>query len=281
LTGRGRALSIAVVVGLAVASSLAGPGCGTKKLETAAPWRKPRTATFEEVVSAYDGFARRLTTVSAKGDLEVRDLRAGKARRLGARVLAGRGGRLYVKATVAVVTALEVVADGQRFWFRVPSRKTVWTGGVDAAVDEAAEGEQAPYYALRPADVVEALLPEPLAARSAGEVVLFDGDAAYFSLTEARLEGERGLVQRRVLVGRESLLPAAVRAYDAEGHLRRESVYGDWREGLPYRVKVSRPREGYEAELFLDEVAANVTLPERAFAERPAEGYAVVEVGKP
>ncbi|HEY6546688.1 MAG TPA: hypothetical protein VI589_02245, partial [Vicinamibacteria bacterium] len=164
MTRRGRALSIGGVAALAVVVSLGPVACATRSLAPAAPWRPLRAATFEEVVAAYDGLSRRLSSVSAKGDLEVRDLRAGKARRLGVRVLAGRGGRLYVKGSVAVVTALEVVADGQRFWFRVPSKKTVWTGAADAVVDQTAQGEQAPYYALRPADLVEALLPEPLAA---------------------------------------------------------------------------------------------------------------------
>ena len=53
----------------------------------------------------------------------------------------------------------EVVADGQRFWFQVPSRKTVWTGLSGAA--HRADSDEAPYYALRPSDVTSALLPEP------------------------------------------------------------------------------------------------------------------------
>ena len=41
-------------------------------------------------------------------------------------------GRLYLKGSVAVITALEVVSDGERFWFQVPSKKTVWTGAARA-----------------------------------------------------------------------------------------------------------------------------------------------------
>jgi hypothetical protein len=237
----------------------------------------------EEVIAAYDGFCRRLETWSGKGDLDVRDLRAGKARRVGVRVLAGRGGRLYVKGTVAVVTALEIVADGRRFWFRVPSKKTVWTGSAEAGVDEGAEGEQAPYYALRPADVVEALLPEPLAGEDAaaepGRVVVMDADRDAFALTEAFPAGGRGPARRRVVLDRETLLPRAVRSYDQSGSLLREARYSDWRSGQARRILLSRPREGYEAEFVLDEVEVNPTLPEKAFAERKAEGYRVVEVG--
>lgn len=243
--------------------------------------RPPRAATFEEVTAAYDGFCRSRNTWSAKGDLDLRDLRSGKGRRIGVRVLAGRGGRLYLKGTVAVVTALEVVADGRRFWFRVPSKKTVWTGSAEAGVDEGAEGEQAPYYALRPADVVEALLPEPLAAPGpgTGHVVLMDADRDVFVLTEALVPDGRGPARRRVVLDRETLRLAAVRTYDASGSLLREVRYSDWREAEARRVLLARPREGYEAEFVLDEVEVNQPLPEKAFAERPAEGYRVVEVG--
>lgn len=280
LTRRERPLSIVTAV-VSLLASLESAACSTStRVPSAAPWRPPRVARFEEVAAAYDGYSRRLASVSAKGDLEVRDLRAGKARRLGVRVLAGRGGRLYIKATVAVVTALEVVADGQRFWFRVPSKKTVWTGAVDGAVDEAAEGEQAPYYALRPADVVEALLPEPLAPAMADEATVLESGPDAFSLTVAHLEDGRGTPRRTIRLDRESLRLAAVRSYDREGALVREATYAGWRDDAPLRVKVSRPREGYEAELIFDEVTANVSLPARAFAERPAEGYTVVEVGR-
>ena len=241
--------------------------------------RPLRAATLEEVVAAYDGFCRGVSTLSATGDLDVRDLRAGKARRIGVRVLAGRGGRLYLKGSVAVVTALEVVADGRRFWFRLPLKKTVWTGAADAMLDLSAESEQAPYYAMRPADLVSALLPEPLEP-APGEVVVLDGDAQVFGLSVARLEDGRGSARRRVLVDRETLRPSLVRTYDSSGLPAREVRYSDWREGSPRRVLVARPRQGYEAEFSLDKVETNVALPEHAFAERPAEGYTVIEVAK-
>jgi hypothetical protein len=254
--------------------------CVTRTIATpAAPLRPPRAATLEEVVAAYDGFCRGLESLSASGDLDVRDLRAGKARRIGVRVLAGRGGRLYIKGSVAVVTALEVVADGSRFWFRLPDKKTVWTGAADAEVDESAETEKAPYYALRPADLVEALLPSPLDAEP-GEALVLDGDRESFALTLARLEGGRGPARRRILLEREALRPRSVRTYGPTGNLVREVRYSDWREGSARSILVARPREGYEAEFSLDKVETNVTLPARAFAERPAEGYKVVEVGK-
>ena len=275
---RGAASILAVVFVSCVPLGLS--ACVTHTIATPlAPLRSPRAATLEEVVSAYDGFCRGTSTLSAQGDFDVRDLRAGKARRIGVRVLAGRGGRLYLKGSVAVVTALEVVADGQRFWFRLPSKKTVWTGATDAMLDESAESEQAPYYALRPADLVSALLPEPLEP-DADEAVVLDGDAQVFGLSVARLQDGRGAARRRVLLDRETLKPSLERTYDAAGLPVREVRYSDWREGSPHRVLVARPRQGYEAEFTFDKIETNVTLPERAFAERPAEGYRVIEVGK-
>jgi hypothetical protein len=67
---------------------------------------------------------------------------------VGVRFVAARGGRLYLKGSVLVVTALEVVSDGERFWFQVLSKKTVWTGPNDAG-NRAEGADKAPYYALR------------------------------------------------------------------------------------------------------------------------------------
>lgn len=238
--------------------------------------RPLRTATLEEVLAAYDGYTRSLTTISGSGDLEVRDLRKGKARRLGMRLVAARGGRLYVKASVAVVTALEVVSDGSRFWFQVPSKKTVWTG--DALADPRAEADEAPYYALRPRDVTAALLPEPLLARE-GEALLLEAERPAFVLTLARVAEGRGRVRRRIWLERETLAPARLRDYDEGGELTSEVELSDWREGLPRRVEVRRPAEGYEALLTFDRLQRNVDVPARAFAPRLPEGYSVIEVG--
>jgi outer membrane lipoprotein-sorting protein len=278
LTDRNRTASIAFA-GASLLLVVAGVGCTSRRIAPVqAPTRPLRAATLEEVVAAYDGYCKGLDTLSAKGDVDVRDLRAGKARRIGMRLLAARGGKLYIKGSVAVVTVLEVTADGQRFWFRIPSRKTVWTGSADAE-PTGAEDEHAPYYALRPRDVVGAFLPDPLGA-TRGEALVFDADRESFSVTEARLgDKSRGLARRRVSVVRETLEPLHTRFYDEKGDLVSESTFGDFAQGLPRKIRIARPREGYEAEFFLDEVQKNVAMPERAFAERPAEGYKVVEVG--
>ena len=275
LTHPGRAASITIVV----FSSFVIAGCVTRKIAPVAPYRPPRATTLEEVVAAYDGFCKKLDTLSASGDLEVRDLRAGRARKIGVRVLAGRGGRLYLKGSVAVVTALEIVANGERFWFRLPAKKTIWTGAAEEKLDRAAESDQAPYYALRPADIVSALLPETLEPMP-GEAIVLEGDHEVFSLTLARLENGRGIARRRVSLERETLRASALLTYDGAGTLLREVRLSAYQDDLPRRIVVARPREGYEAELGLDKVEANVTLPEKTFAERPAEGYTVVEVGK-
>jgi outer membrane lipoprotein-sorting protein len=239
----------------------------------------PRAATLDEVVAAYDGYCRGIETLSASGDLDVRDLRAGKARKLGVRLVAARGGRLYVKGSVAVVTALEVVSDGARFWFQVPSKKTVWTGAAAEAAPTAAQTEDAPYYALRPADVTSALLPEPLDP-GPGEAVVLEADRETFSLSLARLDGARGRVRRRVWMDRKSLRPVRLRSYDERGDVRTESRLSSWTASGPGQVDISRPLDGYEAGFTFDRVEKNVPVPERAFAPRTPPDYKVVEVEK-
>jgi hypothetical protein len=181
---------------------------------------------------------------------------------------------------VLLVTALEVVSNGERFWFQVPSKKTVWTGLSEAtAAVQGAANE--PYYALRPRDVTAGLLPDPLSAEERGMLSL-EADAASFCLTQSAVLGSSGesTVRRRVCVERETLRPSAIRNYDEHGNLTTEMSLADVQDGVAHRVVISRPAEGYVAAFAFDKVVTNQRLPERAFAPRTAEGYAVVEVGK-
>ena len=270
---RARAGLIVVSLGLALA------GCARARAIPRVRVAPPRAASLDEVLAAYDGYCKGTETLSASGDLDVRDLRAGKARKLSVRLVARRGGRLYLKGAVAVVTALEVVSDGTRFWFQVPSKKTVWTGAAAEAAPRAAETEDAPYYALRPADVTSALLPEPLSP-DATETVLLEADRDTFSLAVARLEGSRGRVRRRVWLDRQTLRPSRLRTYDEKGDVRTEVRLQGWTASGPQRVDIARPLDGYEAAFSFDKVESNVAVPERAFAPRTPPEYKVVEVGK-
>ena len=234
-----------------------------------------RVASLDEVLVAYEAYANGNETLSASGELEVRDLRAGRARKLGVRLVASRGGKLYLKGSVAVVTALEVVAAGERFWFQVPSRKTVWTGRSGAA--HRADSDEAPYYALRPSDLTSALLPEPLAP-GPRDAVVFEADRDTFSLALAA-EGARARVRRRVWLDRETLRPARLRRYDERGELLSEVQVGGWQGGAPRRIQIDRPAEGYQAVLDFDKVERNVPVPARAVVPRTPAGYKVEQVG--
>ena len=275
LTLRRSAASIALravlpILGLGAACT------GARPAPPAAPWKPLRAATLDEVLSAYDAYCESGKTLSASGDLDVRDRRTGKGRTLGVRVVATRGGRLYLKGTVSVVTALEVVSDGERFWFQVPSKKTVWTGPAALAVREAGS-DDAPYQAIRPSDVTSALLPEPLVP-AAGEAVLLEADRESFTLTLAASAAGRGVARRRVSVDRDTLRPRVLRRYDTRGELETDVSLSAWAGGQPRQVDIRRPLEGYEASFRFHKVEANVPAPERAFVPRTPRGYAVVEV---
>ncbi len=276
LTRRGAAASIGFA--LLVFQGVALPGCVAPKAIPVVPPRPLRAATLEEVLAAYDGYCKGIESISASGDLEVRDLRAGKAGRLGVRLVAKRGGRLYLKASVTVVTALELSADGERFSFQVPRKKTVWTGAADAP--PRAEDDKAPYYALRPLDIVSALLPDPLIPAE-GDALVLEGDREAFSLTLARLSSAQGTARRGVSLSRDTLQLSRARTFDERGNVVSEATFGDWEGGNPRRVLVARPREGYEAAFAFDKIERNVAIPERAFAPRIPEGYTVIEVDKP
>ncbi|HET7293047.1 MAG TPA: hypothetical protein VFM88_11515 [Vicinamibacteria bacterium] len=266
-------------LGATLLSTVLVGGCATRAIPpAAAPTRPARAVTLQEALDSYDRYCGELRTLSATGDLDVKDLRAGKQRKLGVRLLATRGDRLYLKGSVLVVTALEVVSDGRRFWFQVPSKKTTWTGSV---LDEAppAEGaDQAPYYALRPRDVTAALLPDPLAPAE-GETVVMEAERDAVWLSVARTSEGRGLVRRRVGLDRERLQPVRLRTYDQRGDLLSDVSLSAWSEEAPRRVVIQRPAEGYVADFRLEKVELNKAVPEKAFEPRPAEGYRTVEVG--
>lgn len=263
-----------------VASSLALTACATRTIERqATPPRPLRPVNLEESLASYDRYCEGLQTISASGDLDLKDLRAGKQRRLGVRLVATRGDRLYLKGQLLVVTAIEVVSNGERFWFQVPSKKTVWTGSAADLAPPAEGADQAPYYALRPRDVTAALLPEPLRPR-AGDLLALEAERDVVWLSLARGEGGRGVVRRRVGLDRDSLRPVRLRSYDERGELFADVTLGNWSGSAPRRVVVARPAEGYVADFSLDKVDINKPVPEKAFEPRPAAGYRTVEVGR-
>jgi len=237
--------------------------------------RPLRAATLDEVLAAYDGYCKGLTTLSAAGDLDVADIGAGKTRTVSVRFVADRLGKIYLKGSVAVVTALELVSDGEKFWLSLPSKRTVWTGPSKSAGKEG--DRDAPYYALRPDDLTDAFFPAALSTEERG-VVLFEGDDQGFSLTEAKARDGRGTVERRVFLSRETLEPRLIRTYDPKGDVRVEVSFEGWVQGSPRTVEVLRPLEGYRATFRLTKFEKNVPLPDKAFLPRLPEGYAVKEV---
>jgi len=266
-------LKTAVVLLVAVASI----ACATSPSIPLPEFRVPRRAGLDEVLAAYESYCAGMRAFSGSGNLEVQDLRARRSRKVGVRVVAQREGRLYIKGTVLVVTALELVSDGRRFWLQVPSKKTVWTGPSDAA-SEAEGDEHAPYYALRPADVSFALLPEPLTLKGP-EAMVFEADRDAFSLTVTDATSGRGVVRRRVWLDRETLRLRRSRLYAESGDTLTDAVFGAWEGGVPREVTISRPLQGYVAAFSFDKAEANVAVPERLFTARIPDGYAVNEVG--
>ena len=244
------------------------------------------------VAEAYDAFCRSLESMSASGDLTVYDAVTGKSRQVGVRVVAERGGRLYIKASMAMITALEITADGERFWFRLPTKKTVWTGpaeatpadmdiGTDAAAladpGDETQTDDGPFKALRPADIVRALLPEALEPGDE-DLVSFDADGRYFSLVLFDASDGRGLARRRVWLERDTLRLARSRSFDESGDVISESRFGGWQDGMPHEVELWRPQEGYRASFLLNRLRTNVAIPERAFKPRIPEGDKIIDV---
>lgn len=271
-------LSARGAVHVALLAAVALSGCSWRAQAIARADLSPvRAVGLSEAFEAHEQAARALASLRGSGHLQVRDLRLGRQREFGMRLACARGGRLYLKANVAVVTALEATSDGRRFWLSVPSKRKVWTGDATRPAHVAAPDTQ-DLEGLRPADLVAALLPEPLAP-APDEALLFEGERQTVSLAVGRPDAQgRASVRRRVWLDRATLHLLRARTYDSAGSLELEATFGDWRAGLPWRVGVAREGQGYEAVLTFDKAEANVALPERAFEPRLPEDYEVVRL---
>lgn len=268
------------IITLAAVAGLAACGGATKLVVPAGlvPSLPLATATRAEIRAAYDAYARGIQTFSASGDLSVSDLRKAELRRLGVRVVAQRGGRLYLKGSVGLVTALEVTADGDTFWFRLPTKKKLWTGRTGVAEPDFGEDdEDAPYRALRPGDVTRLLVPEPLDL-APGESLVFEAEPFAFAMTRVRRAGDVQVALQRIWLTRDNLELAKIWLYDEEGNVRSEARYGNFAAGLPHRVAIERPIEGYRAVFDLDRVRSNVDIPEAAFTGSIPDNHEVIVV---
>ena len=99
-----RGLAASIRSGAALSLLVLGACSGARPAPPSAPWKPLRAATLEEVLSAYDAYCEAGKTLSASGDLELRDRRTGKGRSLGVRLVAARDGRLYLSVARAAPT---------------------------------------------------------------------------------------------------------------------------------------------------------------------------------
>jgi len=261
-----------VAMGTLIAASGCASSTGPRDF---VPFPPLRSADLSEVLAAYDAYCNGIETFSASGDITIRDSHRGRTGQLRVRVVAARGGRLYLKGSVAIVTGIEVISNGEEFWFQLPSKKKVWTGRTDMPPD--VEDEQEPYYALRPVDITGALVPEPMSP-GAGQVVLLSGDRDHFQLTLARTTNGRGVVERRSWLSRDDLQPFRTQSFDENGDILADVVWRGWDDGTPRDVTIVRPRDGYLARFLLDDVDTNVEVPDRAFAPRIPDDFELIEV---
>jgi len=267
-------LPVLLAVGL-----MLGAACAPqrKPLGTGPPLVPLRQATAQEVLAAFNAYCNRLESLSASGHLNATDRRSGRTRRVSVRLVGRRGGELYLKGSVAVVTALELVSSGERFWLRLPREKKIWTGSTSAP-EAVGQDADAPYRALRPRDLMSALLPEPLVTGPT-RLLAFEADPRAFALLLMHTPaGQPAEVLRRVWLDRATLRLVRLNTYALGGELRSEAHFAGWRDGFPHQVRVERLREGYSAAFEFDRLSINVPVPDRAFVPRLPENHTVIEV---
>ena len=101
LTLRKSAASIAFRVVLPILGLGAAACTAARPAPPAAPLKPLRAATLDEVLAAYDSYCESGTTLSASGNLDVRDRKTGKGRTLGVRVMHALGARIYFASNAA------------------------------------------------------------------------------------------------------------------------------------------------------------------------------------
>ncbi len=279
-------------------------GCRTS-VKTQVPESKvlvAKTATAEELISAYNEQATAVQSLNARVELNAV---AGSAysgviedyHDVRGFILAQRPAtvRMIGQAPVVAKNIFDMVSDGQTFRIFIPSKHKFIVGPTDLRRET-----EKPIENLRPHHLVDALFwIEMPVSGSARPAVLFEEQDEFSSQTGQvtrrfyvfTVTGGTPAtpeVARKIWFDRADLSVARVQAYESGGRLVTDVHYADWQSadavasGEPLRyprfIRIARPQDDYRLDVRITRLTMNETITADRFQLAQPEGTDLVEL---
>ena len=287
---------------IVIVSTLALGGCGPKvKVTTRLPpsaIRPAQEATLDTLLERYRAWADSIRTLNATVQLfptsgstysgvieQYHDIRAF--------ILAERPAKLRLigQAPLVHTNIFDMVTDGETFQISLPSKKKLIVGP-----NRLERVSKKPIENLRPGHLVEALLPSPVAERSADSGMRTfheEWDAPPYRyyvislLREKSAGGEAGLeIEKKIWLDRADLSVARIQSFASGGRLVSDATYADYAAfgeiNYPRSITLLRPRDDYTLVLQVQKLIVNQPLAAEKFelAQPPDSELVKLEASK-
>jgi outer membrane lipoprotein-sorting protein len=170
-------------------------------------------------------------------------------------------------------TAFDMLSSGNDFRVSIPPKSEFVEGHNDTPANSPNKLEN-----LRPDAFRTALLVAPPDLQT--DIIILADDTnetkAVYILHCIRHEGEEYKLVRNLYFDRHSLKLSRQKTFDAQGYIKSDTKYSDWREyaGVPFpaSIDIQRPQDGYELLLKVTDMKMNISDlgADRFVLEQPA-----------
>lgn len=286
-------------VGLLVLLVLPSAGClfRSRKVERVISTAPLKTASQQDLIDYINGEAAKIRTMQATVDIDttVGGAKKGKVteyQQIRGYVLARKPSMLRMIGLMPVVRnrAFDMVSDGAEFKLSIPPKNKFVTGRNDAEMPDAKQ----PLENLRPQHIYDALLLREIDPES--EIAILENDVekvrdakghqteqADYDMHIARKGPHGWFLSRRIIFGRNDLLPHRQLVYDQRGNVATDARYEDYRDfngvNFPNQIEIRRPQEEYDIVLTMVKLQLNVKLTDDQFVLDQPAGAEVVRLG--
>jgi outer membrane lipoprotein-sorting protein len=269
----------------------------SRKVERVVSTAPLQVATQQDLIDYVNHEAAKISTMQATVDIDttVGGAKHGKVtdyQQIRGYLLARKPAMLRMIGLLPVVRnrAFDMVSNGREFKLWIPPRNRFVTGQNDA---ETLDGNK-PLENLRPQHIYDALLLREVDPDK--EIAVLESDTEYvrdskgrtveqgaYVLEIVRQSGRGWFLSRKIVFGRNDLLPHRQLVYDERGALATDAKYEGYREydgvRFPSQIEIRRPQEEYDIVLTMVKVQLNQALTDDQFVlEKPA-GAEVVQLG--
>lgn len=282
-----RAWSLALVL---LVLSLNGCLFRSRNVERVATNAALLTASRDQLVTRMNEMAARIKTLNASVEIAttVGGSKKGKITDytdISGYVLVRKPEHLRMIGLVPVVRtrAFDMVSDGREFKLSVPPKNKFIVGRNDVVYPS-----KQPLESLRPQHILDALLIREVDA--ANEIAVLEAGTQTVVDVRTRKKMEQPdyvlsivrrdaagawSLSRKVIFGRDDLLPDSQIIYDAAGNVATEADYADFKEfngaSFPTTIRIHRPQEEYLIVLSVTKMRMNEPLTDEQFVlEQPA-----------